>query len=83
MERRCGIWFRVPDGTLGGFTCYVRRPGVTAEAASAALARYTQAVKRPVARRALVDVLFFAPFFLVLIALGVLNAWLPTQWIPA
>jgi hypothetical protein len=83
VERRCGIWFRVPDGALGGFTCYVRRPGVTAEAAAAALARYTRAVKRPVARRALVDVLFFMPYFLVLIALGVLNAWLPTQWIPA
>jgi hypothetical protein len=83
VERRCGVWLRVPAGTLGSITGYVRRPGVTAEAAAAALARYTRGVGRPVARRALVVLLVAVPFFLVLIALGLLSAWLPTQWIPA
>jgi hypothetical protein len=79
VERRCGVWFRVPF-TLGDFTCYVRRPGVTAEAAAAALARYTRESTRPMARGAFVAALFFLPFFLVLIALSLLTIWLPTQW---
>lgn len=83
VERRCGIWFRAPDVTLGSLTCYIRRPGVTAAAAASALARYTRNGERPMARRALVGVLCTAPFFLVLIALVLLNVWLPTQWIPA
>jgi hypothetical protein len=85
VERRCGVWFRVPDGApLNGVTGYVRRPGVTAEGAAAELARATRGVMgRPVARRAFVTMLFFVPLFLVLIALGLLIAWLPTQWIPA
>jgi len=82
VERRCGIWFRVPF-TLGDFTCYVRRPGVTAAAAAAALAPYTRDVERPVARGAFVAALFFVPFALVLIALSLLTIWLPTQWMPA
>src|SRR5258708_11248546 len=82
VERRCGIWFRVPF-TLGDFTCYVRRPGVTAEAAAAALAPYTRESTRPVARGAFVAALFLMPFFLVLIALSLLTIWLPTQWMPA
>ncbi len=79
VERRCGIWFRVPF-TLGDFTCYVRRPGVTA--AAAALAPYTRESTRPVARGAFVAALFFLPFVLVLIALSLLTIWLPTQWMP-
>jgi hypothetical protein len=81
VERRCGIWFRVPF-TLGDFTCYVRRPGVTPAAAAAALAPYTRDSSRPVARGAFVAALFFLPFALVLIALSLLTTWLPTQWMP-
>ncbi len=81
VERRCGIWFRVPF-TPGDFTCYVRRPGVTAAAAAAALAPYTRESTRPMARVAFVAALFFVPFFLVLIALSLLTSWLPTQWTP-
>jgi hypothetical protein len=84
VERRCGVWLRVPAGTLGSVAGYVRRPGVTAEAAATALARSTRGVMgRPVARQVFVALLFSVPFFLVLIALGLLSAWLPTQWIPA
>jgi hypothetical protein len=82
VERRCGIWFRVPDSALGGFTSYVRRPGVTAEAAASALARYTREAHRSVARSALVIVLILLPYLLVLVAVGLLVAWLPTQWTP-
>ncbi len=84
IERRCGIWFRSLDGTRGlpgGFTCYVRRPGITVDAAAAALARYTRG-GRPVARRTLLSALVFEPVLLVQIVLGALIAWLPTQWIP-
>jgi len=83
VERRCGIWFRAVGGALGDFNCSVRRPGVTAEAAAAALARSTRAVERPMARGALVIALFSVPYFLVLIALNLLTIWLPTQWMPA
>jgi hypothetical protein len=83
VERRCGIWFRAVGGMLDDFNCYVRRPGVTSEAAAAALARYTRAVERPMARGALVVALFSVPYFLVLIALALVTAWLPTQWTPA
>ncbi len=82
VERRCGIWFRAPF-TLGDFTCYVRRPGVTPEAAAAALARYTRDMERPAACGAVVSALFFVPFVLMLIALILLTIWLPTQWMPA
>jgi hypothetical protein len=82
VERRCGIWFRVPF-TLGDFTCYVRRPGVTAADAAAALVPYTRDCTRPVAQGAVVAALFLMPFFLVLIALSLLNIWLPTQWMSA
>lgn len=81
-ERRCGIWFRVPAGTLGGFTYYVRSPGVSAEAATAALAHYSRRREGPAARNTLVAVLFFVPFFLVQIGYTVLVAWLATQWSP-
>ena len=88
VERRCGIWFRMPDrGTLGGFTCYVRAPGVTHQAAAASLAHYSRgrdhrSIARPAARRALATVLSFLPFFLVQTAIALLVAWLPTQWTP-
>jgi hypothetical protein len=84
LERRCGVWFRAPASGLGAYTWYVRRPGVTAEAAAAALARASRGgVGRPMARRVFVTMLVCVPFFLVVIALGLLSAWLPTQWIPA
>ncbi len=84
VERRCGIWFRVRAGAHTGLTCYVRRPGVTADAAAAALARYTQDVQGPAVRRGCAHyVLFSVPYFLVLLALTLLLAWLSTQWIPA
>jgi hypothetical protein len=83
LERRCGIWFRAPAGALGDCAWYVRRPGVRAEAAAATLARATRGrVGRPVAWRVFVAVLASVPFFLMVIALGLLSAWLPTQWMP-
>jgi hypothetical protein len=84
VERRCGISFRAPAGALGAYTWYVRRPGVTAAAAAAALARATRGgVGRPVAGRIFVTMLVSVPFFLAVIALGLLSAWLPTQWMAA
>jgi hypothetical protein len=81
VERRCGIWFRVPTGARADFTYYyIRRPGVTTEDAAAALARYSRGAERPPGFRALEFALLSAPYFLVQIALALLAAWLPTQW---
>jgi hypothetical protein len=84
VERRCGIWFRVPYNAPSSFTftCYIRRPGVTADAAATALARYTRGGGRPALRRTLVAELATAPFILVTTGLILLGAWLPTYWIP-
>lgn len=86
VERRCGIRFRVPEVSMPGMLkSYVRAPGVTREAAAAALARYhrdSRGGERPDARRMLVTMLLFVPFALVRIALTLLTAWLPTQWTP-
>lgn len=86
MERRCGIRFRMAEVTMpGNLTSYVRAPGVAPEAAAAALARYrhdSRGGERPAARRMLVTMLYFVPFFLLQITLTLLTAWLPTQWSP-
>lgn len=83
VERRCGIWFRKPDGGRSPFNYYVRRPGVTAEAAAAAFARYPRRTRRPWGIEALRFALLMVPYFVTLIGLALLAAWLPTQWIPA
>lgn len=81
IEWRCGVRFRIVSGTQVPFGCYLRQPGVSAERASAALARYTGPSDQPFARRTLQIVPFFLPLFLVMIALFGTAAWLPTQWI--
>ncbi len=86
VERRCDIRFRAPVVSMPGIlTSYVRLPGITPDAAAAALARYQhdrRGGERPAARRMLVTMLLFVPFFLAQIALTLLAAWLPTQWTP-
>lgn len=83
LERRCGIWFRGRDIVESSVGAYVRRPGVTPEAAAAALQRYIPDARRPMARLALVVVLALTPAFLLLIGGELLSTWLSTQWIPA
>jgi hypothetical protein len=80
VERRCGVWFRTRTAGLLG---YIRRPGVTAEAAAATLQRYTRHARLPLARLVLVAVLALLPMFLLWSGGLLLSAWLRTQWIPA
>jgi hypothetical protein len=86
VERRCGIWFRArnPGRNPGesNLGTYIRRPGVTAEAAAARLQRYTSRWSRPGAQFILLAVLAFAPYILLLCGGYLLSTWLSTQWIP-
>ena len=82
VEARSGVSLRYPDWFEGGILCYVRAPGVTHEAAAAALARFTPRHEVPVARLFAIAAL---AFILLLLVLGVgvfLSVWLQLQWIP-
>jgi hypothetical protein len=82
VQRRCGVWLRTRDPN--GHTplgTYIRRPGVTPEAAARALQRYTLGA-RPLAHVLLSAALVFIPFFLMAIGATLLSTWLSTQWIP-
>lgn len=86
VERRCGVWFRVRDildVLSSSFGTYIRRPGVTPEAAATALQRYTRDPRRPLARSILMVTLALLPAFLMLAGSLLLATWLSTQWIPA
>jgi hypothetical protein len=61
---------------------YVCPPGVTPEAAAAALAPFSSTDVMPLARRFFVNVLLIAPAALLVSASSVLNAWLQLQWMP-
>jgi hypothetical protein len=82
MERRYGIWFRALRGVPSSLGIYIRRPGVTPEAAAAALTRYVRGPASPTAQTCLLVMTVWLPYWLVAIGLYVLAAWLPTQWIP-
>ena len=83
VERRCGIRFRVRDRARGGFQWYIRQPGVTREAATAALASYARRTARPMALRALIGVLALVPFCVLQIGLMLFVVWLPELWTPS
>jgi hypothetical protein len=79
VQRRCGVWFR--GGVGGVLSGYIRRPGVTPEAAVSALQRYAHA-RRPLAQVALFATLAAIPLILLLTGCELLSNWLATQWIP-
>jgi hypothetical protein len=87
VERRCGVRFRVRSANER-MRAYIRRPGVTPEAASAALRRYTHATREnhPPEQLAMrfswLLAVPFAIFCLMAIGATLLSAWLSTQWIP-
>lgn len=84
VERRCGVWFRARAIVESGLGTYIRRPGVTPEAADAALQRYTRGARPPIpmAQVLFVAVLALAPALLVISGGELLSVWLSTQWIP-
>jgi hypothetical protein len=81
VQRRCGVWFRSRGFFDSGLGTYIRRSGVTPEAAATALQRYTQ-VRRPLAPVILLAMLALIPSFLLLSGALLLSVWLSTQWIP-
>lgn len=83
VERHCGVWFRGRDILGSSVGTYIRRPGVTPEAAAVALQRYTRDPRRPLARFVLIVALALLPAFLLLAGSLLLATWLSTQWIPA
>ncbi len=83
VERRCGIRFRARKVYESGFNAYVRRPGVSSEAAVAALQRYTRSTRPPIAQVIFVFALILIPSTLVFSGGEILSTWLSIHWIPA
>ncbi len=83
VEASSGVWLRLRSWfvpTTAFF--YIRRPGVTPEAAAAARARFVPTEATPMVRVYAISVLAVMPFVLLLIVGFFLQFWLPTQWIP-
>ncbi len=82
VEVSCGILLRSRNwGSTSPFY-YVRRPGVSPEAAAEALARFGPGGRAPLARALLVWVLALTPLVLLGSGSMFLRAWLQLQWIP-
>jgi hypothetical protein len=79
VERRCGVWFRSRVDSIGLGT-YIRRPGITPEAAAAALQRHLRGANS-LAQLILLAVLALALVCLLIIGVALLTNWLSTQWI--
>lgn len=82
VEVSSGIWLRYRSSFRTTSLYYVRRPGVTADAAHRALARFTPGAAAPLARIIATSALALIPVALLLSAAIFLDAWLQTQWIP-
>ncbi|HEX8035385.1 MAG TPA: hypothetical protein VF510_16130 [Ktedonobacterales bacterium] len=82
VEATSRVWLRYRDWTGSTPLCYVRQPGVTPEAAMAALARFSSARAVPVARQVFVGVLVAVPYVVLAGASFVLGTWLQLHWLP-
>ncbi|HEX9057093.1 MAG TPA: hypothetical protein VF818_06120 [Ktedonobacterales bacterium] len=82
VERESGVWLRSRDIWMAIPLYYIRRPGVTHDAATTTLARFGPSGAPPTARAIAVAVLAITPMALLLGAAIFLSMWLPTQWIP-
>lgn len=85
VEAQCGIVLHYRSETNIGPFDYVRRPGVTAEAATTALTRFIspRADNEVLAARWLAAFVFaWAPMFIVLLGGLALARWLSDQWMP-
>jgi hypothetical protein len=80
VERRSGVWFRSRGG-YASLWSYIRRPGVTSEAAAAALQRNLRGANS-LAQVILLAVLALVLVCLLYIGVALLAHWLATQWIP-
>jgi hypothetical protein len=82
VEASSGVWLRLRDWFAALALFYIRKPGVTHEAAQAALARFAPAEAMPLARVYAISVLAAIPLLLMFIVGLFLQFWLPAQWIP-
>jgi hypothetical protein len=82
VERESGVWLRYRDIWWARPLYYIRRPGVTPEAAAATLARFGPSGAMPIARVIAVAVLAITPMALLVGAAIFLSWWVQTQWIP-
>lgn len=81
-ESSGGVWLRYQNIWWAAALYYVRRPGVTPEAASTALARFGPAGEVPLARTLALCVFAVTPIVLLLAAGIFLQGWLALYWIP-
>jgi len=82
VEATSHVWLRYRDWSWPSPLCYVRQPGVTPEAAAAALARFSSAQAAPVARLVVIGALVMTPYVALVSASWALGAWLQLLWIP-
>jgi hypothetical protein len=82
VETTSRVWLRYQDWTWTTPLCYICQPGVTPEAAAAAIGRFSSSAAVPLARRFCVGVLVATPYVAVVSAFSVLSAWLQLAWMP-
>jgi hypothetical protein len=82
LEVTSGVWFRYGGGMGMTTLSYVRQPGVTPEAATAALARVSSARVVPSARYLFFGALVYIPWMVLWAAAWLLDTWLQYQWLP-
>jgi hypothetical protein len=82
LEGTSGVWFRYGGGMGWNRLYYVRKLGVTPEAAATALARVSSARAVPSARYIFFGALVFSPWMVLWAAAWLLDTWLQYQWLP-
>jgi len=81
LEVTSGVWFRYGNWMTSRL-CYVRQPGVTSEAATAALARVSSVHAVPYVRYIFFFVLVWGWYAVLFAAAFLLDTWLQYQWLP-
>lgn len=82
LEVTSGVWFRYGAWMGGNRLYYVRQPGVTSEAATAALARVSPTHAVPYVRYIFFFVLVWSWYAVLFAAAFLLDTWLQYQWLP-
>lgn len=82
LEVTSGVWFRYGTWMGGNRLYYVRQPGVTSEAATAALARVSPTHAVPYVRYIFFFVLVWSWYAVLFAAAFLLDTWLQYQWLP-
>jgi hypothetical protein len=82
VEATAGVWLRLRGWFVAGDYLYIRQPGVTPEAVTAALARFAPGGRAPLVREFVEYVFAISPILLLISAAFFLQGWLQLQWIP-